>query len=66
MITGRDTFQEINRHVRQAQTQIEAADREADELKTQLSRMRLEETEQYQKLAEFRLPIIECMSSLLV
>ena len=55
MISGRETFEEINRHVNQAQSEIERADREASDLTAQLSRMRLEETEQFQKLAEFRL-----------
>jgi chromosome segregation ATPase len=55
MITGRDTFQEINNHVLQVQSRIEEADRETDGLTDQLNRLRLEEAEQYRKLAAFRL-----------
>jgi hypothetical protein len=55
MITGRDTLQEIGSHVLQAQSRIEEADREADGLTERLNRLRLEETEQYRKLAAFRL-----------
>jgi DNA repair exonuclease SbcCD ATPase subunit len=55
MITGRDTLQEINSHALQAQSLIEGADGEADSLTQRLSRLRLEEAEQYRKLAEFRL-----------
>jgi chromosome segregation ATPase len=55
MITGRDTLQEINNHVLQSQSLIEKADSEANELTQRMSRLRLEEAEQYRKLAEFRL-----------
>jgi DNA repair exonuclease SbcCD ATPase subunit len=55
MITGRDTLQEINDHVLQAQSQIESADREMDKLTSRLGGLRLEEAEQFQKLARFRL-----------
>ena len=55
MITGRDTLQEINDHVLQAQSQIENADREMDKLTSRLGGLRLEEAEQFQKLARFRL-----------
>jgi DNA repair exonuclease SbcCD ATPase subunit len=55
MIPGRDTLQEINDHVLQAQSQIESADREIDKLTSRLGRLRLEEAEQFQKLARFRL-----------
>jgi hypothetical protein len=55
MITGRDTLQEINDHVLQAQSQIENADREMDNLTSNLSRLRIEEAEQFRQLARFRL-----------
>jgi len=55
MITGRDTLEEINSHVLQAQSGIEAADRELDSLNTQLNRLRLQTAEQYRELAKFRL-----------
>lgn len=55
MITGRDTLQEINSHVLQAQSRIEDADREMDGLNEQLNRLRLETAEQYRQLARFRL-----------
>ena len=55
MITGRDTLQEINDHVLQAQSQIENADREMGNLTSRLSRLRLEEAEQFRQLARFRL-----------
>ena len=55
MITGRDTLQEINDHVLQAQSQIENADREMGTLTSRLSRLRLEEAEQFRQLAKFRL-----------
>ena len=55
MITGRDTLQEINDHVLQAQSQIENADREMDNLTSHLSRLRIEEAEQFRQLARFRL-----------
>jgi chromosome segregation ATPase len=55
MITGRDTLQEINDHVLQAQSQIEIADREMDNLTSHLSRLRIEEAEQFRQLAKFRL-----------
>ena len=55
MITGRDTLAEINDHVLQAQSQIENADREMGTLTSRLSRLRLEEAEQFRQLAKFRL-----------
>lgn len=55
MITGRDTLQEINNHVLQAQSRIEAVDREMDGLNAQLSQSRIETAEQYRELAKFRL-----------
>ena len=55
MITGRDTLQEINDYVLQAQSQIENADREMDNLTSRLSRLRIEEAEQFRQLARFRL-----------
>ena len=55
MITGRDTLQEINDHVLQAQSQIENADREMDKLTSRLGGLRLEEAEQFRQLAKFRL-----------
>jgi chromosome segregation ATPase len=55
MITGRDTLEEINSHVLQAQSGIEAADRELNSLNTQLNRLRLQTAEQYRELAKFRL-----------
>jgi hypothetical protein len=55
MITGRDTLQEINNHVLQAQSQIENVDREMDNLTSHLSRLRIEEAEQFRQLAGFRL-----------
>ena len=55
MITGRDTLQEINDHVLQAQSQIENADREMNKLTSHLSRLRIEEAEQFRQLAGFRL-----------
>jgi uncharacterized coiled-coil protein SlyX len=55
MITGRDTLQEINDHVLQAQSQIEKADREMGNLTSRLNRLRLEEAEQFRQLAKFRL-----------
>ena len=55
MITGRDTLQQINDYVLQAQSQIESADREMNKLTWRLGRLRIEEAEQFQKLARFRL-----------
>ena len=55
MITGRDTLQEINDPVLQAQSRIEDADREMDDLNSQLNRLRIETAEQYRELAKFRL-----------
>ena len=55
MITGRDTLEEINSHVLQAQSGIEAADRELDSLNTRLNGLRLETAKQYRELAKFRL-----------
>jgi len=55
MITGRDTLQEISNHVLQAQSRIEAIDREMDGLNTQLNQSRIETAEQYRELATFRL-----------
>jgi septal ring factor EnvC (AmiA/AmiB activator) len=55
MITGRDTLQEINDHVLQSQSQIDNADREMDNLTSRLSRLRIEEAEQFRQLARFRL-----------
>ena len=55
MITGRDTLQEINNHVLQAQSRIEAVDREMDGLNAQLNQSRIETAEQYRELATFRL-----------
>ena len=55
MITGRDTLQEINNHVLQAQSRIEAVDREMDDLNAQLNQLRIETAEQYRELAKFRL-----------
>ena len=55
MITGRDTLQEINDHVLQAQSQIENVDREMNNLTSHLSRLRIEEAEQFRQLAGFRL-----------
>ena len=46
MITGRDTLQEINDYVLQAQSKIESADREMDKLTSRLGRLRLEKAEQ--------------------
>ena len=43
MITGRDTLQEINDYVLQAQSQIENADREMENLNSRLSELRIEE-----------------------
>jgi len=55
MITGRDTLQEINDHVLQAQSQIENADREMENLNSRLSELRIEEADQFRQLAKFRL-----------
>ncbi|MBT8363584.1 MAG: hypothetical protein KJP23_02690 [Deltaproteobacteria bacterium] len=55
MITGRDTLQEISEYVLQAQSQIENADREMDNLTSRLNRLRIEEAEQFRQLARFRL-----------
>ena len=55
MITGRDTLQKINDYVLQAESKIEYADREMDKLTSRLGGLRLEEAEQFQKLARFRL-----------
>jgi hypothetical protein len=55
MITGRDTLQQINDYVLQAQSQIESADLEMDKLTSRLGRLRVEEAEQFQRLARFRL-----------
>jgi DNA repair exonuclease SbcCD ATPase subunit len=55
MITGRDTLQEINDHILQAQSQIENADREMDHLTSRLSELRIEEADQFRQLAKFRL-----------
>jgi chromosome segregation ATPase len=55
MITGRDTLQEINGHVLQAQSQIENADREMDNLNSRVSELRIEEADQFRQLAKFRL-----------
>ena len=55
MITGRDTLQEINDYVLQAESKIEYADREMEKLTSRLGRLRLEQAEQFRKLARFRL-----------
>ena len=55
MITGRDTLQEINDHILQAQSQIENADREMDNLNSRVSELRIEEADQFRQLAKFRL-----------
>ncbi len=55
MISGRETFQEINDHILRAQSGLDAADRELSQLNTQLSKLRLEAAEQYRRLARFRL-----------
>jgi len=55
MITGRDTLQEINDHLLQAQSQIENADREMENLNSRLSELRIEEADQFRQLAKFRL-----------
>jgi DNA repair exonuclease SbcCD ATPase subunit len=55
MITGRDTLQEINDHVLQAQSQIENADRQMNNLTSRLNELRIEEAEQFRQLAKFRL-----------
>jgi hypothetical protein len=55
MITGRDTLQEINDHVLQAESQIENADREMENLNARLSELRIEEADQFRQLAKFRL-----------
>ncbi len=55
MITGRDTLHEINNHVLQAQLQIENVDREMDNLNSRLSKLRIEEADQFRQLAKFRL-----------
>ncbi len=55
MISGRETFQEINEHMLQAQSSLDAADRELSRLNTQLNRLRLETADQYRQLARFRL-----------
>ena len=55
MITGRDTLQEISNHVLQAQSRIEEADREMDDLNTRSNRLRIETAEQFRELAKFRL-----------
>jgi hypothetical protein len=55
MITGRDTLQEINGYILQAQSQIENADREMDNLNSRLSELRIEEADQFRQLAKFRL-----------
>ena len=55
MITGRDTLQEINDYVLQAQSQIENADREMESLNVRLSELRIEEADQFRQLAKFRL-----------
>jgi chromosome segregation ATPase len=55
MITGRDTLQEINDYVLQAESKIEYADREMETLNSRLGGLRLDKAEQLQKLARFRL-----------
>ncbi len=55
MITGRDTLQEINDYVLQAESKIEYADREMEKLTSRMGSLRLEKAEQFQKLARFRL-----------
>jgi len=55
MITGRETFQEINDHLLRAQFNLAASDRELSQLNTQLNQLRLETAEQYRRLARFRL-----------
>ena len=55
MITGRETLQEISNHVLQAQSRIEAADRQMDDLNGQVIRLRMETAKQYRELATFRL-----------
>ena len=55
MSTGRDTLQEINDHILQAQSQIENADREMENLNARLSELRIEEANQFRQLAKFRL-----------
>jgi hypothetical protein len=54
VISGRNTLQEINNHVVQAQSRIAEADREMDDLNSELNRVRIEMAEQYRELARFR------------
>lgn len=54
MISGRDTLQEINSHVLQAQSRMADADRGMDHLNSELNRIRIEMAEQYRELAKFR------------
>ncbi|MDQ1333255.1 MAG: hypothetical protein QG552_205, partial [Thermodesulfobacteriota bacterium] len=55
MISGRDTLQEINNHMMQAQSRLADADREMNDLNSQLNQSRIEMAEQYRELAKFRL-----------
>ncbi len=55
MISGRDTLQEINTHVMEAQSRIADADREMNDLNSQLNQSRIEMAEHYRELAKFRL-----------
>jgi len=57
--SGRNTLQEINNHVVQAQSRIAEADREMDDLNAELNRARIEMAEQYRELARFRLDDIK-------
>jgi len=59
VISGRDTLQEINNHVMQAQSRIADADREMNDLNSQLNRSHIETAEQYRELAKFRLDEIK-------
>jgi hypothetical protein len=55
MITGRDTLQEINDYLLQAQSRIENADRKIEDLNSRLSQLRIDEAVQFRQLARFRL-----------
>lgn len=55
MISGRDTLQEINNHMMQAQSRLADADREMNDLNSQLNQSRIEMAEHYRELAKFRL-----------
>ena len=55
MRSGRDTLQEINRHIRQAHVELESASGRLEELNRELTSIRVDTAEHFRQLARYRL-----------